>query len=62
MELSEEDYELMLNAAWSAFENTLKVWGLTDKQLDKFTDILAGKDGYKAIEDSLAEVIEWEEE
>lgn len=62
MKLSEEDYELMLNAAWSAFENTLKVWGLTDKQLEKFTDILDGKDGYKAVDDAISEVIEWEDE
>ena len=41
MKLNNEDFDLMLNAAWSAFENTLKVWGLTDKQLDKFTTLMA---------------------
>lgn len=52
----------MIESAWSAFENTLKVWGLTDEQIDKFTDILDGKDGYKAVDDALSEVIEWEDE
>ena len=50
---------MMLNAAWSAFENTLFVWGVTQEQIDKFVDRLDNKDGFKAVDDSLSEVIEW---
>ena len=53
-----EDFDLMQISAWSAFENTLFLWGMSEKQIDKFAGILDGKDGYKAIEDSLAAVIE----
>lgn len=62
MKYTYDEYRIMIESAWSAFENTLKVWGLTDKQVDKFTDILDGKDGYKAVDDALSEVIEWEDE
>lgn len=57
-----EDFNLMLNAAWNAFENTLFVWGVTQEQTDKFVQILDCKDGYKAVDDALAESIEWKEE
>ena len=60
--MTQEDFELMQISAWNAFETVLSTWGLTDKQLDKFTDILDGKDGYKAVDDALSEVIEWEDE
>lgn len=53
-----EDFELMQISAWNAFETTLRTWGMSEKQIDKFAGILDGKDGYKAIEDSLAAVIE----
>ena len=49
-------------SAWNAFETTLRTWGMSEKQIDKFAGILDRKDGYKAIGDSLAEAIEWEEE
>lgn len=58
MKYAYDEYRIMIESAWSAFENTLKVWGLTDKQLEKFTDILDGKDGYKSVDDALSEVIE----
>ena len=53
-----EDFELMQISAWNAFETTRRTWGMSEKQIDKFAGILDGKDGYKAIEDSLAAVIE----
>lgn len=59
MKFDEEDFDMMLNAAWSAFENTLFVWGVTQEQIDKFVDRLEDKDGFKAVDDSLSEVIEW---
>lgn len=59
MKFDEEDFDMMLNAAWSAFENTLFVWGVTQEQIDKFVDRLDNKDGFKAVDDSLSEVIEW---
>lgn len=62
MKYTYDEYRIMLESAWSAFENTLKVWGLTDKQVDKFTDILDRIDGYKSVDDALSEVIEWEDE
>lgn len=62
MKYTYDEYRIMIESAWSAFENTLKVWGLTDKQLEKFTDILDGKDGYKSVDDAISEVIEWEDE
>lgn len=57
-----EDFTLMLNAAWNAFENTLFVWGVTQEQTDKFAQILDCKDGYKAVDDALAESVDWKEE
>ena len=57
-----EDFELMQISARNAFETTLRTWGMSEKQIDKFAGILDRKDGYKAIGDSLAEAIEWEEE
>ena len=60
--MTQEDFELMQISAWNAFETVLSTWGMSEKQIDKFAGILDGKDGYKAIEDSLAVVIEWEEE
>lgn len=62
MKLSEEDYELMLNAAWSAFENTLFLWGVSQESVDKFSYILDMKDGYNCVDDALSEVIELEDE
>lgn len=59
MKFDGEDFDMMLNAAWSAFENTLFVWGVTQDQIDKFVDRLDSKDGFKAVDDSLSEVIEW---
>ena len=58
--MTQEDFELMQISAWNAFETTLRTWGMSEKQIDKFTGILDGKDGYKAVDDALSEVIEWE--
>ena len=62
MKLNNEDFDLMLNAAWNSFENTLFLWGMTKEQIDKFSDILDNKDGFKAVDDVLSEVVDWEEE
>lgn len=62
MKYTYDEYRIMIESAWSAFENTLKVWGLTDKQVDKFTDILDRIDGYKSVDDALGSVVELEDE
>ena len=60
MKYTYDEYQIMIDSAWSAFENTLKTWGITQEQINKFVYVVDGKDGYKAIDDALAEVIEWE--
>ena len=52
----------MLNAAWSAFENTLFLWGMTKEQIDKFSDVLDSKGAIEDVLDALREVVDWEEE
>ena len=53
MKLSEEDYELMLNAAWSAFENTLFLWGLSQKEIESFASKVEKQDGYYVVDVAL---------
>ena len=62
MKFNYEDFSLMQNAAWNAFESTLRMWKLSEKQIDKFVSILDSKDGFKAVDDALSEVVEWEDE
>ena len=62
MKYTYDEYQIMVQSAWSAFENTLKVWGVTDKQMDKFRDIVDDKDAYNAVSNALGEVIEWEDD
>ena len=59
MKFDEEDFDMMLNAAWSAFENTLFVWGVTQEQIDKFVDRLEEDSVYHSIDCALGQVIEW---
>ena len=59
MKFNEEDFDMMLNAAWSAFENTLFVWGVTQEQIDHFSEKVYAHEGYAAVSNSLEEVIEW---
>ena len=62
MKFNYQDFSLMQHSAWNAFESTLRMWKLSDEQIDKFTSILDGKDGFKAVDDALSEVVEWEDE
>ena len=62
MKLDEEDFDLMLNAAWSAFENTLFLWGMSKEQTDKFSDVIDSKGVIEDVLDALQEVVDWEEE
>lgn len=62
MKYTYDEYRIMLESAWSAFENTLKVWGMSEEQMEDFFNILGVKDGYKAVDDAISEVIEWEDE
>lgn len=56
------DFEFALDSAWSAFENTLRTHGVTDKELQKFVKVNDEKDTYISVSDALAEAITWEEE
>lgn len=56
------DFEFALNSAWSAFENTLRTHGVTDKEIQKFVKVNDAKDNYNGVNDALSEVITWEEE
>lgn len=56
------DFEFALDSAWSAFENTLRTHGVTDKEVQKFIQMNDTKDNYNGVASSLAEVITREEE
>lgn len=56
------DFEFALDSAWSAFENTLRTHGVTDKEVQKFIQMNDTKDNYNGVTSALAEVITWEEE
>lgn len=56
------DFEFALDSAWSAFENTLRTHGVTDKEVQKFIQMNDTKDNYNGVTDALAGVIIWEEE
>lgn len=56
------DFEFALDSAWSAFENTLRTHGVTDKEVQKFIQRNDAEDNYNGVEDALAGVITWEEE
>lgn len=56
------DFEFALDSAWSAFENTLRTHGVTDKEVQKFIKMNDTKDNYNEVASALAEVITWEEE
>lgn len=62
MKLNNEDFDLMLNAAWSAFENTLFLWGLSQEEIDSFTSKVEKQDGFYIVDVALSEVVEWEDE
>lgn len=61
LKLSEDDFELMLEAAWSAFENTLFLWGVTQEEIDSFISKVEKQDGYYIVDVALSEVIELED-
>lgn len=56
------DFEFALDSAWSAFENTLRTHGVTDKEVQKFIKMNDTKDNYNGVTDALAGVITWEDE
>lgn len=56
------DFEFAVDSAWSAFENTLRTHGVTDKELRKFVKVNDAKDNYNGVNDALGEVLTWEEE
>lgn len=62
MKYTYDEYRIMIESAWSAFENTLKVWGISDEQIDKFCELVDKWEGYGAVSNALAEVVEWEDE
>lgn len=57
-----EEYHYALQSSWSAFENTLRTHGVTDKEIQKFVKVNDSKDNYSSVSDALAEVITWKEE
>ena len=62
MKLNNEDFDLMLNAAWSSFESTLFLWGMSKEQTDKFSDMIDSKGTIEDVLDALKEVVDWEDE
>ena len=62
MKLSNEDFDLMLNAAWSAFENTLFLWGISGEELEAFTNAMYCVDGYTVVGDIVKNIVELEDE
>ena len=41
MKLNNQDFDLMLNAAWNSFENTLFLWGMTKADIEVFEELMA---------------------
>lgn len=62
MKLNNEDFDLMHNAAWNSFENTLFLWGLSQEEIDSFTSKVEKQDGFYIVDVALGEVVEWEDE
>ena len=62
MKLDNEDFDLMLNAAWNSFENTLFLWGMSKETIDKFSNSLDIKGAIEDVLYALQEVVDWEEE
>ena len=62
MKLNNEDFDLMRNAAWSSFENTLFLWGMSKETIDKFSNSLDIKGAIEDVLYALQEVVDWEEE
>ena len=56
------DFGFAIDSAWSAFENTLRTHGVTDKEIQKFVKVNDSKDNYNSVSDALAESITWKEE
>lgn len=61
MKLNNEDFDLMLNAAWSAFENTLFLWGLSQEEIDSLASKVEKQDGFYIVDVALSEVVELED-
>lgn len=62
MKLDNEDFDLMVNAAWNSFENTLFLWGMSKETIDKFSNALDSKGAIEDVLYTLQEVVDWEEE
>lgn len=60
MKLNNEDFDLMLNAAWSAFENTLFLWGMTKADIEVFEELMDKWGGYNKVEAALLDTVELE--
>lgn len=56
-----EDFNLMLNAAWSAFDSTLKAHGATEGQVKELTSMGVAMGLYKTMRNIAHTVIETEE-
>ena len=55
-----EEYKFALNSAWSAFENTLRTHGVTDKELEEFFNLADAK--IDKVGDYFSQAITWKEE
>ena len=62
MKLSNQDFDLMLNAAWSSFESTLFLWGISREELEAFTNAMYCVDGYTVVGDIVKNIVELEDE
>lgn len=62
MKINSEDFDLMLNSAWSAFENTLFLWGVTRVDVEVFEELMDKRGGYYKVEAALLDTVELEEE
>lgn len=62
MKISSEDFDLMLNSAWSAFENTLFLWGMTKVDVEAFEELMDKWGGYNKVEAALLDTVELEKE
>ena len=55
------DFEFALDSAWSAFENTLRTHGVTDKEIQKFVRVSDLRGVRTEVQRALSDTIHWEE-
>ena len=53
---TESDVDFALQSAWSAFDNTLKAHGFTDRQIDELIRLCYKTQVYKEIIDAAVKV------